>query len=163
MILRYIDGPEVRIRVKDKIFVDMEFYHTGELFENMELRRMFPVSGKYKYIAVLDSEGNEQAMIRDVENLDAQSREAVKSCLDEYYMMPRIIRFIEMSEKFQIWMWTAETDKGIAKFEIRNHLTAVKPLFDNRILIKDANDNRYEIPDVTKLDKKSRKMITPNI
>ena len=163
MILRYIDGPEVRIRVKDKIFVDMEFYHTGEVFTDMELRRMFPVSGKYKYIAVLDSEGNEQAMIRDVENLDAQSRDAVKSCLDEYYMMPRIIRFIEMSEKFKIWMWTAETDKGIAKFEIRNHLTAVKPLFDNRILIKDANDNRYEIPDVTKLDKKSRKMIIPNI
>ena len=99
MILRYIDGPEVRFRVKDKIFVDMEFYHTGEKFEDMELRRMFPVSGKYKYIAVLDSEGNEQAMIRDVDNLDAQSRDAVKSCLEEYYMMPRILRFIEMSEK----------------------------------------------------------------
>ena len=163
MILRYIDGPEVRFKVKDRIFVDMEFYHTGEKFENMELRRMIPVSGKYKYIAVLDSEGNEQAMIRDVENLDVQSREAVKSCLEEYYMMPRILRFIEMSEKFKIWMWTAETDKGIVKFEIRNHLTAVKPLFDNRVLIKDANDNRYEIPNLLELDKKSQKMIIPNL
>lgn len=163
MILRYIDGPEVRIRVKDKIFIDLEFYHTGEKFEDMEVRRMFPVSGKYKYIAVLDSEGNEQAMIRDVENLDAQSRDAVMSCLEEYYMMPRITRFIEMSEKFKIWMWTAETDKGIVKFEIRNHLTAVKPLFDNRVLIKDANDNRYEIPNLLDLDKKSQKMIIPNL
>ena len=68
-----------------------------------------------------------------------------------------------MSEKFKIWMWTAETDKGIVKFEIRNHLTAVKPLFDNRVLIKDANDNRYEIPNLLELDKKSQKMIIPNL
>lgn len=163
MILRYIDGPEVRFKVKDKIFVDMEFYHTDEIFENMELRRMFPVSGKNKYIAVVDSEGVEQAMIRDIENLDSLSKAAVLSCLEEYYMMPRILRFIEMTDKFGIWMWTAETDKGIAKFEIRNHLTAVKPLFDNRVLIKDANDNRYEIPDYTKLDKHSRKLIIPNL
>ena len=163
MILRYIDGPEVRFRVKDKIFVDMEFYQHDEVFKNMELRRMFPVSGKNKYIAVLDPEGNEQAMIRDTNNLDKESKAAVESCLEEYYMMPRILRFIEMSEKFGIWMWTAETDKGIVKFEIRNHITAVKPLFDNRVLIKDANDNRYEISDYTKLDKHSRKLIIPNL
>ena len=60
-------------------------------------------------------------------------------------------------------MWTAETDKGIVKFAIRNHLTAVKPLFDNRVLIKDANDNRYEIPNLLDLDKKSQKMIIPNL
>lgn len=163
MILRYIDGPEVRFSVKDKIFVDMEFYHTGEVFKNMELRRMFPVSGKNKYIAVVDSEGAEQAMIRDIDNLDPDSKRAAESCLEEYYMMPRILRFIEMTDKFGIWIWTAETDKGIAKFEIRNHLTAVKPLFDNRVLIKDANDNRYEIPDYTKLDKHSKKLIIPNL
>ena len=163
MILRYIDGPEVRFRQKDKIFVDMEFYHSDEVFHDMELRRMFPVSGKNKYIAVLDGEGNEQAMIRDVANLDAQSRVAVESCLEEYYMMPKILRFIDMTDKFGIWMWTAETERGIVKFEIRNHITAVKPLFDHRVLIKDANDNRYEIPDYTKLDKKSLKMILPNL
>lgn len=163
MILRYIDGPEVRFTLKDKIFVDMELFHTGEVFRDMELRRMFPISGKNKYIAVVDGDGNEQAMIRDVANLDEESRKAVESCLEEYYMMPRILRFIDMTDKFGIWIWTAETDKGVAKFEIRNHLTAVKPLFDNRVLIKDANDNRYEIPDYTKLDKRSCKMILPNL
>ena len=78
-------------------------------------------------------------------------------------MMPRILKFTEMTDKFGIWMWTAITDKGEVKFEIRNHITAVKPLFDNRVLIKDANDNRYEIPDYTKLDKHSLKLITPNL
>lgn len=163
MILRYIDGPEVRFKENDKIFIDMEFYHTGEVFKSLEARRMFPITGKNKYIALLDGDGEEQAMIRDIESLDIESKNVIKNCLEEYYMMPRIIRFIDMSEKFKIWMWTAETDKGIVKFEIRNHITAVKPLFDNRVLIKDANDNRYEVPDWTKLDKKSRKLLLPNL
>ena len=124
---------------------------------------MFPITGLDKYISLLDSEGNEIAVIRNINDLMPESKAIVESCLKEYYMMPRITKFIGMSEKFKIWMWTAETDKGVCTFEIRNHLTAIKPLYDGRVLIKDANDNRYEIPDYNKLDKKSLKMILPKL
>lgn len=159
---RYIEGPEIRITENDKVFVDVEFY-TSEKFTELELHRMFPITGLDKYISLLDSSGNEVAVIRNINDLMPESKAVVERCLTEYYMMPRITRFIRMSEKFKIWMWTAETDKGICTFEIRNHLTAIKPLYDGRVLIKDANDNRYEIPDVSKLDKKSIKMIMPKL
>ena len=159
---RYIEGSEVKFTENDKIFVDAEFY-TGEKFTELELHRMFPITGLTKYIALLDKEGNEIAVIRNIEDLMPESKKVVENCLREYYMIPRITRFIKMSEKFKIWMWTAETDKGICTFEIRNHITAIKPLYDGRVLIKDANDNRYEIPDVNKLDKKSQKMILPKL
>ena len=159
---RYIEGPDVRITENDKIFVNVEFY-TGEKFTELELHRMFPITGLTKYIALLDSDGNEIAVIRNIDDLMPESKKVVENCLREYYMIPRITRFIKMSEKFKIWMWTAETDKGICTFEIRNHLTAIKPLYDGRVLIKDANDNRYEIPDVNTLDSKSKKMILPKL
>lgn len=159
---RYIEGPEVRLTENDKIFVDAEFY-TGEKFTELELHRMFPITGLTKYIALMDSEGNEIAVIRDINDLMPESRQVVENCLREYYMIPRITKFIKMSEKFKIWMWTAETDNGICTFEIRNHLTAIKPLYDGRVLIKDANDNRYEIPDVNVLDKHSKKLILPKL
>lgn len=159
---RYIEGPEVRLTENDKIFVDAEFY-SGEKFYELELHRMFPITGLTKYIALMDSEGNEIAVIRDINDLMPESREVVENCLREYYMIPRITKFIKMSERFKIWMWTAETDKGICTFEIRNHLTAIKPLYDGRVLIKDANDNRYEIPDVNLLDKHSQKLILPKL
>lgn len=159
---RYIEGPEVRLTENDKIFVDAEFY-SGEKFYELELHRMFPITGLTKYIALMDSEGNEIAVIRDTNDLMPESREVVENCLREYYMIPRITKFIKMSERFKIWMWTAETDKGICTFEIRNHLTAIKPLYDGRVLIKDANDNRYEIPDVNVLDKHSKKLILPKL
>ena len=159
---RYIEGSEVKFTENDKIFVDVEFY-TGEKFTELELHRMFPITGLTKYIALLDNEGNEIAVIRNIEDLMPESKKVVENCLREYYMIPRIIRFIKMSEKFKIWMWTAETDKGICTFEIRNHITAIKPLYDGRVLIKDANDNRYEIPNVNDLDKKSLSMILPKL
>lgn len=159
---RYIEGPEIRLTENDKIFVDAEFYN-GDKYTELELHRMFPITGLDRYIALMDSEGNEIAVIRNIDDLSSDSRKVVKNCLNEYYMMPRITRFIEMSERFKIWMWTTETDKGICTFEIRNHLTAIKPLYDGRVLIKDANDNRYEIPDVNKLDKRSQQMILPKL
>ena len=159
---KYIEGPEIRITDNDKIFVDVEFY-TGEKFTEVELRRMFPITGLNKYIALMDSHGEEIAIIRNIDDLMPESKTVVENCLLEYYMIPRITRFIKMSEKFKIWMWTAETDKGICTFEIRNHLTAIKPLYDGRVLIKDANDNRYEIPDVNALDARSKKMILPKL
>ncbi|MBR5442172.1 MAG: DUF1854 domain-containing protein [Clostridia bacterium] len=159
---RYIEGSEVKFTENDKIFVDAEFY-SGEKFTELELHRMFPITGLTKYIALLDKEGNEIAVIRNIDDLMPESKKVVENCLREYYMIPRITRFLKMSEKFKIWMWTAETDKGICTFEIRNHITAIKPLYDGRVLIKDANDNRYEIPDVNKLDKKSLNMILPKL
>lgn len=159
---RYIEGPEVRFTPNDKIFVDAEFF-TGEKFTELELHRFFPVTGLRRYIALVDKDGEAIAVIRNIDELLPESKKVVEDCLNEYYMIPRIKRFIEMSEKFAIWMWTAETDRGVCTFEIRNHLTAVKPLYDGRVLIKDANDNRYEIPDIKKLDKKSLKMLNPKI
>lgn len=158
----YIEGSSLKLTPNDLIFVDAEFY-TGEKFTGVELHRMFPITGLTQYIALVDSEGKEIGIIRDLNDLLPESREVALQCLKEYYMMPRITRFIKMREKFKIWMWTVETDTGICTFEIRNHITAIKPLYDGRVLIKDANDNRYEIPDVKKLDKKSYNMLAPKL
>lgn len=162
-MISYIDGPEVRITENDGIFVDIEFYHTKEKLEAVELHRLFPRSGSNKYIVILNEEGEQLAIIRNIDNLDPDSKDIVTRVLDEYYMIPRITRFISMTEKFKIWMWTAETDRGVITFEIRNHIASIKPLYDGRVLIKDANDNRYEIPDYRLLDKESQKMLIPKL
>ena len=162
-MITYIDGPEARITPNDGIFVDVEFYHTKEKLTGLEPHRLFPRSGGNRYVALLDGDGNQVAVIRNADNLLPESRETLLAAMEEYYMIPRITRFIKMTEKFKIWMWTAQTDKGEITFEIRNHIASVKPLYDGRVLIKDANDNRYEIPDYRKLDKKSQKMLLPKL
>ena len=159
--LRYIDSTEARITQNDGILVDVEFYD-GKL-TGLEPRRLFPVSGLEKYITLLDQDGIEKAIVRDMAQLLPESREALQSSLNEYYMIPRIRRFVHMKEQFKIWMWTVETDRGEYTFEVRDHNNSVKQLFDGRVLIRDANDNRYEIQDVEAMDSRSQRMIMPNL
>ena len=157
-MLRYIEGSEVRITPNDGIFIDVEFYG-GETYTALEPHRLFPKSGGNKYVTLLNAEGEQVAVIRDTADLMPDSRKAVEDALDEYYMIPRITRFISMVDTFKIWMWTAETDHGILTFEVKNHISTVKPLYDGRVLITDTSDNRYEIPDYRKMDPRSVKMI----
>ena len=162
-MITYIDGPEVKITENDGIFVDVEFYGSDEKLTGLEVHRLFPKSGGNRYLVLLDEEGEQKAVIRNADDLMEDSKKVVLKVLDEYYLTPKIKRFISMTEKFKVWMWTAETDRGIITFEIRNHIASVKPLYDGRVLIKDANDNRYEIEDYRKLDKRSRIMLEPKL
>lgn len=162
-MIHYIDGPEIKITYNDGIFIDAEFYHTGEKMTGLEPHRLFPKSGANNYIALLDENGDQVAVIRDINSLLPESKEVLQNALTEYYLIPRITKFIKMTDKFRIWMWTAETDRGTLTFEVRNHISTVKPLYDGRVLIRDANDNRYEIPDYRKLDAKSRRLIEPKL
>lgn len=150
----YIDGDEVRFTKKDMCLVDAEFYD-GRRFEDLEPRRLFPVSGLTRYITLLDADGKECAIIRNLDTLMPESKKVIEECLREYYMIPKIERVIDSSEKYGILKWTVETDRGMRSFEIRNRHSDIKMLYDGRVLVRDSNDNRYEIIDYRKLDKQS--------
>lgn len=89
MARNFIDGNEIRLTVKDKIFCDVEFY-TGQKLSDLEPRRLFPVSGLNDYITFLDSEGEEQFILRRLDNMEPHQRELLQGCLEEYYRIPKI-------------------------------------------------------------------------
>ncbi len=162
MSRHFIDGNEIRITVNDKIFCDVEFF-SGEKFYNLEPRRLFPVTGLSEYITFLDENGEEQFILRKLDNMAPDQKELLLNCLEEYYRIPKITRLISRSEKHRIWLWNVETDKGEYTFEIINHIQSMKMFYDKRILIKDGNDNRYEIPNIYEMDKRSQKLILPDM
>lgn len=162
MARRYIEGPEVKLTINDGIFLDAEFYG-GEKYELLEPKRLFPVSGLTQYISLMDDKGDEVAIIRNLDTLLPESKAAVEQVLYEQYIIPKLTRFVRQSKKFRIWKWTWETDHGLVTFEVINHIASIKIFYDGRILIKDGNDNRYEIPDMNALDKRSLRMLLPNL
>jgi hypothetical protein len=154
----YIDNDMARFVRKDIALVDMELYD-GRYFENLEPRRLFPVTGLEKYITLLDSAGVEQAIIRDLNTLPPKERKIIEECLNEYYLVPKISKIIDCTEKYGVLNIQAETDRGEVLIEIRNVLSGLKLMYGTRVLLRDHNDNRYEIPDLQQLDKNSRMMI----
>ena len=154
----FIDGPEVRIIRTGDTSIELSIYK-GDTYSDLEPRRLFPLSGLTRYITLLDSEQKERAIIRDIEKLDPDSRRAVEECLNDYYMIPKITGVISITEKFGTLTWNCETDHGVRSFRIRNRHSDIKMLYDGRVLIRDSNDNRYEIENVNALDKRSQHLL----
>ncbi len=154
----YIDSNTARFSPKDITLVDVELYD-GRVFENLEPRRLFPITGLRKYITLLDSEGVERAIIRDLDALTPADRKLIEGCLDQYYLIPKVTRIIDCKEKYGQLVIETETDKGPATIEIRNILHGLKLMYNTRVLFRDNNDNRYEIPDIHRIDKRSRRLI----
>lgn len=133
--------------------------YDGRCFENLEPIRLFPVSGITKYISLTDENGKEVAIIRDLDHLMPDSAEAVRKCLESYYIVPKIKKILSRVEKYGNITWTVDTDRGRHSFSILNTSIDIKTLYDGRILVRDSNDNRYEIEDVHKLDKDSLNLL----
>ena len=153
----YIDGDMAKFTPKDITTVDVEL-RDGTVFLNVEPRCLFPSSNGRKFITLLDENGTEQAVIRDLDSLPKDQRKIIEECLAEYYLIPRIVKILNTTEKFGLITLDTETDRGPARIEIRNLLYGFKQV-GNRLLLRDSNDNRYEVPDLRQLDAKSRHLL----
>jgi hypothetical protein len=127
----------------------------GESYEGLEPRRLFPVRMADKFITLLSEEG-EVAVIRDLSELSPESRAVIRASLEDYYLVPTITRIISAADKYGTLRWTVETDRGIRSFDIRNQNHDIRISKDGKVRVRDADDNRYVIPDYKKLDPHSR-------
>ena len=132
----------------------------GRSFPNLEPHRLFPITSADTYISLLDTQESEVALIRDMNELSEESREAVNACFADIYRIPSITRILDINEKYGSLMWTVETNYGTITFLIRGRYQTVKRI-GKRFRVRDNCDNRYEIPDYTKLDKHSKRLLIP--
>ncbi len=154
----YIDGDEAHFERVDITTVNMHMFD-GREFLGLEPRRLFPMTGAERYITLLDENGDEVAVIRNLAYLPEREREVIASCLDEYYHIPKVERITSKTEKFGVTKFFCETDRGECVIELRNIIHQIKLTYGIRVLFLDNDDNRYEIPDIRRLDKKSRALL----
>ena len=155
----YIDKYTARLERTDLYLVKM-IMKDGTVHEDLEPRRLFPFTNPDMYITLLNKDEREVGFVRDLKELDGESVKALEACFAEYYMIPRITKVISCEEKFGSIKWEVETDRGPVKFRIRSRHSDIKKLYgSNRVIVRDSNDNRYEIPDYTALDAHSIRML----
>lgn len=135
----------------------------GTVYEALEPRRLFPVSRADTYITLLNSEGTEIAIIRAMSELGKEAFDVIEYSLNDYYLVPHIIRIISVTEKYGTLHWSVETERGFKDFDIRNRNHDVKVYKDGRVRVRDSDDNRYVITDYRKLDKHSRNQLIADL
>jgi len=117
--------------------------------------RVFPLSHPVQYLSVRDGGSNEVGVIRSSSELDAESRRVVEEELNRRYFMPIIRRIRKVVERFGVVEWHVDTERGSCQFTTRDLRENVLRLGAARYVISDVDDNRYEIPDTSRLDAKS--------
>ena len=155
----YVDKYTGKIEKTD-IFLIRLTLKDGTVYDNLEPRMLFPYTNHTMYITLLDKGENEIGLVRDLEELDKDSKQALLECFKEYYLIPKITKVIDCEDKFGTLKWTVDTDRGEIIFNIKNRHSDIKHLYGTpRIIIRDSNDNRYEISDVDALDPVSKRKL----
>ncbi len=155
----YVDKYTGKIERTDLYLVRLTM-KDGRAYENLEPRMLFPYNHRTMYITLLDSDEKELAFVRDLEELDADSAQAIRECFKEYYMVPKITRVISCEDKYGTLKWRVDTDRGEITFNIKNRHSDIKHFYGTqRVIIRDSNDNRYEIEDLSKLDRHSNRIL----
>ncbi len=150
-----------------------EFFKNGDLpaliktdennekkeYKKIFLIRNFPFEYKYDYITVLDENMKEIGILRSVEDFPSEQAEILKNELDRRYYMPKIKEIVKMKEKMGFTNWVVDTDFGQITFSVKDTYKNMVKLPGGRCIITDVDGNRYEIPKLSLLDKKSYKKI----
>ena len=135
--------------------------YNGEHYKRVRVVRLFPFSDADKYLSIRDHVNGDKE-IGIIEDLNAMSEET-KTLINEQlrlsYFTPVISKIYEIKDEYGYAYFHVETDKGECRFAINMGSNAVSKLSDTRLIIKDVDENRFEIKDVDKLTKKERRML----
>ena len=122
------------------------------------VRRCFPWSEPGDYVSLRDDDENEFVLIRELEDLDATSREVLEQALAEAGFVLQITRILEVDEEIEIRTWKVETRQGPRSFQTRLD-DWPRQVPSGGTLIRDVAGDLYYVKDPAALDKKSRDLL----
>lgn len=122
----------------------------GTHYDSVTFHRAFPFTAPDEYISVLDQDGKEIGIIRDLRRLSAPMREIVENGLALRYFYPVILKILSVKEEMGHRFYTVLTDRGECRFTTEKG-GAVQRISDSHVILKDVGGNRFDIPDIYKL------------
>ena len=152
-----LDPAKLRFSYSPQGHVRLEI-EGSRCYLSVDVHRAFPVDERRAYLSIrnaLDEERPEIGMVEDASALDIESHLVVEQELYRRYFVPQIERVTYLKEEFGVLNFEAETDRGPREFSVRSPQENLREISENRMLIIDIDGCRYEIPDLSRLDKKS--------
>ena len=121
----------------------------------VKIVRAAPLSHPNRYICILDPKDEEICMIDDPRLLQPEMADIIREELDRRYLTSTIEGVTSVRNEFGTSYWDVVTNRGEREFVVQNASENAQWLGDHRLLLIDVDGNRFEIPDLNALDKKS--------
>jgi len=132
----------------------------GEREIVLRVRHCFPWSSPGKYVSLRDDQENEIALIRDLAELDAETRLLIEQALAESCFVMDIEAILSLDEEFEIRTWQVRTKQGLRKFQTRRDEWPYV-LGNGGLLIRDVAGDLFCIRNPHALDESSWKRLSP--
>ena len=129
----------------------------NKTWERVQIIRTFPFSHKNSFLSVREctETAREIGIIRELsEDFPPETVAIIEKALAQRYFMPVIKKIYNIKERSGYIYFQVETEKGRQEFTVRNNTSAIIPFTETRLFITDIDNNRYEIPDTSKLTPK---------
>ena len=122
------------------------------------LRRCFPWTAPAKFVSLRDREEEEVALVRDLDELEPDSRRVLEASLAEAGFVLEVTGVAKVEDEIEIRTFHVQTKQGARRFQtLRDEWP--RPMPDGGILLKDVAGDLYLVPDPKRLDGKSRERL----
>ena len=124
-------------------------------YDRVLLSRCFPFDEPETHISVTDCEMKEIGLIRDLQELSEESREACRTELSRKYFTREILSIEKIKERYGFTHWDVTTASGKKSFSVQDTYRSITKITPDHLLVYDVDGNVYEIMSVDALPRKS--------
>lgn len=154
----YLDAEKIIFRTNENGFCMMEY--ADEIYKRVNLLKTCPQISPHKFICVQKMDSTEIGIIKDLNELDEESKIVAINELEKKYFLPEITKFVSIKIKPGTAFMDCIFGNVRKSFAVRDVSHNVFYVDNHTARINDSDGNRY-IVNINKLNKKSRKMIEP--
>ena len=133
--------------------------HKGEDTYPVNINACFPWSAPGSFVSLRDDDNHEVALIDDPKSLDADSQAVLAHGLNQVNFAFEIQSITVLRQEFEIRHWEVVCAQGERRFQTRRDEWP-QQIEGSGLLITDVAGDVYMIPDWTRLDRQSRKLLT---
>lgn len=133
----------------------------GEDYGHINIIRAFPFSFPDEFLSVrkIDGKNEEIGIIENINIFDEATVALINKQLEIRYFMPKILKIVSIKEEYGHTYWSVITDKGKCKFTSSSGSSGSVMQINDRVIIKDSAENRYEIKNINSLSQKELKKL----
>jgi hypothetical protein len=126
----------------------------------VKVRRCFPWTSPARFVSLRDGDEEEVALVRDLDELEPDSRRALEVSLAEAGFLLEIEGVLAVEDEIEIRTFHVRTRQGPRRFQtLRDEWP--RPMPDGGILLRDVAGDLYLVRDPAQLDRTSRAHLWP--
>ncbi len=125
----------------------------------VKIVRAAPLTQPDRYFCFLDAKDEVICMVTQLEELHSSCHPLIHEELSRRYLMAQIQKIHSIQNEYGVTYWDVDTDRGRREFVAKSVSENAQWLNDRRLIIFDVDGNRFEVVDMTTLDRRSHGLL----